>query len=131
MSQNGLIETDVKSVIRSQRKCRHNDKLTDCKIWRLLFEVTATNYNSQPVRSRARMFSPSNLVKNVQEFKKQVVDSRKPSNNMMISNDHRCDEDAKDKKDNKRSFLPEQLKSMAQVHQNLIQNLNKLKIFPK
>ena len=73
MTQNGLIEIDAKSIIRSQRKCRHNEKFTDCRIWRLVFEVTAANYNSQPVQSRARMFSPSSLVKNVQEFKKNKL----------------------------------------------------------
>ena len=130
MSQNGLKDTDTKSVVRSQRNCRHNEKLTDWRIWRFLFEVTATNYNSQPVSSRARMFSPSNLVKNVQNFKKQVDDSRKSSNNMTISNNHSYDEDTKnEKKNNKWSILPEQIKYMTQVHQNLIQNFNKLRIF--
>ena len=120
MTQNGLIEIDAKSIIRSQRKCRHKEKLVDCNIWRLLFEVTATNYNSQPVKSRARMFSPSSLVKNVQEFKQQVVDSRKFSNNITSSNNHSSDEDENDDMNNKKFLLAEQLKYMAQVHQNLI-----------
>ena len=117
MNQNGLIEIDAKSIIRLQRKCRHNEKLVDCRIWRLIFEVKSANYNRQPIRSRARMFSPSCLVKNVQEFKQQVVDSRKFSNNMTTSNDHSSDED---EKNSIKSFLKEELKYMAQVHQNLI-----------
>ena len=118
---NRLYSEAIKNYIR-RRNTRNADKL-DAKLHTRALQSPHLNSDWSQIASRARMFSPSTLVKNVGEFKQMVIESRKLQNKPTYN--HRNEEGSRDY-ENCQVVCRDKYETMKLIHSNLIYKASKL-----
>ena len=116
-----LYSEAIKNYIR-RRKTRNAENI-DTRPHSRALQSPHLNSDWRQITSRARMFSPSTLVKNVGEFKQMVIESRKLQNKPTYN--HRNEEVSRDNV-NCQDIDSNRYETMKLIHSNLIHKASKL-----
>ena len=113
--------------------CRHGKVQNLCIFWKKFWIENDSDKHFREVLSRARMFSPSSCIKNIKEFKNNILESRK-AESLKISTNRSNGNQNKDRIDYKThdkikvnfSFDSNEIEVMQDIHNHLISRTSKL-----
>ena len=126
MNTFGSFKLEWKTRIRiNDDVCKHNLQLDDWGYWSKFLDGVDSNQSFKQVLSRARMFSPSSWVKNIREFRQNVLESRR-TEKIKISMTRWQERNKDSKIDTQYRADPKQLEIMLNIHRHLILKTSKL-----
>ena len=113
---------DLNKFIENKRK--NESQSNQYESWNKPNNGEESNQNFKQVINRTRMFSPSSWVRNIREFKQQILENRKAESFKVQKS--KCIEPQSDKVESHVNVDPMQLEIMLNIHKNLILRTSKL-----